>query len=285
MKIEFIQNIIDKLRVKVFGLKPMLKKSVGIKSMRNIETLAIGSSHMEWGFIPREREFNLGSPSLDLYYSYSLYKLYASKDVKNIFVTFSVFSPNDILIKSGLAEICTSLKLLHGIDYQDSTIAEQKGLYKLEKSYSKKISKRKSKLNLPDNYRGEADYSCTNVTRNADKFHKRALAHFKINQKKSNQMDYCIKLLEETKENEQKFYFVLPPMHQLYKEVLPNSNIIFERLYKICHEYSHVKILNLYDSKEFEDSDFMDADHLNYSGATKMSTIMHEAIEKSSSNE
>ncbi len=280
MRIAFIQELIDLLRVKTFELDSMLKKSVGIKSVQNIETLAIGSSHMEAGFIPQEGEFNLGSTSLDLYYSYSLYKLYATKNVKNIFVTFSVFSPNDMLIKSGLAGICTSLKLLHGIDYQDKTIAKQKKLYRLEKLYSKKILKQKGKLNLSDNYRGEASYSSNMTTYDADKIHKRALAHYKINQKTSNQMDYCIKLLEDTKENGQKLYFVLPPAHSLYKEVLPNSNILFEKLYEVCREYSHVKILNLYDSKEFEDSDFVDSDHLNYSGATKMTKIMHETVQK-----
>lgn len=280
MRIVFIQELIDLLRIKIFGLDSMLKKSEGIKSVQNIETLAIGSSHMECGFIPQDGEFNLGSPSLDLYYSYSLYKLYATKSVKNIFVTFSVFSPNDMLIKSGLAGICTSLKLLHGIDYQDKTIAKQKKLYRLEKLYSKKISKYKNKLNLPDNYRGEASYLSSKTTRNADIIHKRALAHYKINQKTSNQMDYCIKLLEDTKENGQNLYFVLPPAHQLYKEVLPNSNILFEKLYEVCRKYSHIKILNLYDSKEFEDSDFQDGDHLNHSGAIKMTKIMHETMQK-----
>lgn len=137
---------------------------------------------------------------------------------------------------------------------------------------------------MPDNYRGEANYSCINTKRNINEIHKRALAHFKINQKSSNQMDYCVKLIKETKENEQNLYFVLPPMHQRYKKVWPNSNIIFERLYKICQKYSHVQILNLYDSKEFEDNNFMDADHLNHNGAAKMSAIMHEAIKKNGSN-
>lgn len=278
MRIVFLQELIDIFRGKVFGLDSMLKKSESIKSIQNLETLAIGSSHMEWGFIPLEREYNLGSASLDLYYSYSLYKLYASKSIKNVFVTFSVFSPNDMLIKSGLAGICTSLKLLHGIDYQDKTIAKQKGLYNLEKFYIKEILKRKNKLSLPDSYYGEADYLHLKPAHDTDKIHKRALAHYKINQKKSNQMDYCVKFLEETKENGQNLYFVLPPAHQLYKEVLPSSNVIFEQLYKVCDQYSHVQILNLYDSKEFKDSDFIDGDHLNYGGAVKMSAIMHEAI-------
>lgn len=188
-----------------------------------------------------------------------------------------------MLIKSGLAGICTSLKLLHGIDYQDKAIAKQKKLYKLEKLYNKKILKQKDKLNLPDNYRGEATCSSrktTYIKYDADKIHKRALAHYKINQKTSNQMDYCTKLLEDTKENGQKLYFVLPPAHSLYKEVLPNSNILFEKLYEACHKYPHAKILNLYDSKEFEDSDFTDGDHLNRSGATKMTKRMHKILEE-----
>lgn len=109
MRMVFVQEWIDRLRGKVFALDSMLEKAEGIKSIKNIETLALGSSHMERGFIPQDGEYNLGSASQDLYYTYSLYRLYTSKSVKNIFATFSVFSPNDMLIKSGLAGICTSL--------------------------------------------------------------------------------------------------------------------------------------------------------------------------------
>ncbi len=256
----------------------MLKKSEGIKIKSNITTMAFGSSHMEWGFIPQEGEYNFASASQDLYYSYSLYRLFNSSNVKNIFVTFSVFSPNDMLIKSGLAGICTSLKLLYGIDYQDEAIAKKKGLYKLENIYQKEIAKRRKKLDLPENYCGGANYSQLKPKQDVEEIHKRALAHYKINQKTSNQMDFCLKFLQETKENKQNLYFILPPAHQMYKEVLPSSDKIFSSLYELCKQFSHVQILNLYDSKEFFDSDFTDGDHLNQTGAIKMTEIMRNAI-------
>lgn len=112
MRIDIIQEMIDILRGKFFTLDIMLKKAVNLKNRTDFTVLALGSSHMRCGFIPQKGEINLGSASQDLYYSYNLYKIFNSDSVKNVLLTFSVFSPNDILLKSGFAKIAISFKLL-----------------------------------------------------------------------------------------------------------------------------------------------------------------------------
>ena len=93
-------------------------------------------------------------------------------------------------------------------------------------------------------------------------------------------MDYCLKLINDTLRNGQRLYFVLPPAHRFYKEVLPSSEKLFEKLYEMCKNFSHVEIINLYDSNIFTDDDFSDGDHLNEMGAKKMTRIMRGVLNK-----
>lgn len=134
------------------------------------------------------------------------------------------------------------------------------------------------KLVLDEDYYGQADYPDDIPPKDRETINIRAQKHYKINQKSSNQMDYCLKLINETELNNQKLYFILPPAHRYYKEVLPKSEKLFEKLYEVCSGFSHIEIINLYDSDIFTDDDFTDGDHLSYSGAQKMTTIVREKI-------
>ena len=272
--------MIDVIRGKFFAMDSMIRKAENLKNRTNYSLIALGSSHMEWGFIPQHGEINLGSASQDLYYSYNLYRIFNSDSVKNVFITFSVFTPNDACIKSGLAGITVTLKLLYGIDYQYKDIAEKKKLYKKEKLYKNAINKKLKKFVPEENFFGQAKYTNNSQPKNREEIHRRASGHYKINKKKSNQMDYCLKLINDTLRNGQRLYFVLPPAHRFYKEVLPSSEKLFEKLYEMCKNFSHVEIINLYDSNIFTDDDFSDGDHLNEMGAKKMTRIMRGVLNK-----
>ncbi len=80
-------------------LSEFIKLRDGIEVYKDkIENLFLGSSNGDYGvntnMFDANKAFNLCIASQDLYYSFQLYKKYAEelKNLKNIFVTYSVFS-------------------------------------------------------------------------------------------------------------------------------------------------------------------------------------------------
>ncbi len=280
MKIVFIQELIDRIRDKVFALPSVTNKSVCIKRVKDFNTLILGSSQMECGYIPSENEINLSSASMDLYYTYNYYHKYQNENLKNVIVGFSVFTQGSSLIMQSLANICVLHKILCGIEYQYPDVARKKKLYSNEKRYRKLVDKYLSKTHFSKDFRGELlKYSENIQVHSAEKVKERALKHYKNNVRKNSQMEYCKKLLDETAYNNQKLFFVIPPCSEIYREPLPTGEIIFENLYKLCSNYTHVQIINLYGSNEFSLNDFIDGDHLNKWGAEKMTEIIHKALD------
>lgn len=145
MRINFVQEIIDLFRHKIPTLKTLVNKKQGYeqKDSKYINTLILGSSHLACGYRAKAGEFNFASPSQDLYYAYNLYRTFNTASVKDIILSFSVFTPGHILIMTRMAKFCVLYKIIFGIEYQDVKIAEKKGLIKLEKRYRKEINRYK----------------------------------------------------------------------------------------------------------------------------------------------
>ncbi len=285
MRLDFVQDIIDIIRGKIFALHPIVDKYECYERVKNYHTLALGSSHMEKGYIPSVGEINMGSTSQDLYYSYNLYKLFNNQNLKRVFITFSVFSSGDFLIKSrsGMGRMCIIFKLLYGIPYQLEEYAAKNKFKYWEKYYNSQIKRYRKKIKLPDEYRGEfIRDDIKDIPKDITKIKQRALRHYKIHCKEEKNIEYLIKLLEDTKKNSQELYIILPPATSIYKSPLPASSVIFSDLYEICKDYSHAKIINLYDSDKFTDEDFRDGDHLNLNGRKKFTNLLHEYIKISS---
>lgn len=278
MRINFVQEIIDRLRHKIPSLKTLVKKKYGYMTVNasSINTLILGSSHLACGFRAGEGEFNFASPSQDLYYAYNLYKKYNTEFVKDIILSFSVFTPGHILIRTKMSKYCILYKLLFDIDYQDKEIAQKQGLYKLEKSYRKEIERYINKEKpVFENYCGNmSEYPEDEFNRK--KIKEQALKHYKNNQRKNNQIDFLVKLIDETSINNQNLYIVIPPAEDEYRSYLPESRELFSKLYKVCEGYKNVKILNFYNSKEFKHSDFCDGHHLKLQGAEKLTQLIWE---------
>ena len=91
----------------------------------------------------------------------------------------------------------------------------------------------------------------------------RTAGHLKNNKREPDEMQWCKAFIDSTKENGQNLFFYLPPAMKIYKDLLPASDILFKKLFDICKGHEHVHILNYYDSDAFDDSDFVDCDHLN----------------------
>ena len=267
-----LQNIIDKLRGKpnILALSEYTTTLAGlVKMSASTETVILGSSHFKYGYLPQKNQYNISMASQDLYYSYELYKKYA-KDVKNIVLGFSYFSPFHVLVKCIYADLAMVMKVIEGIDYQYPEEADKKELDKLEKKYRNFILKSyKRKINLtPNNFTGgmtsykgyyaEPDEEFINTIR-------------KTFNREHTQILYLRKIIEETIKNNQNLLIVYPPLSEDFRKNFENENrIVFDELHSIAKEYPSVKLVSYYDDKDFSKEDFEDIQHLSYSGAKKL---------------
>lgn len=280
MKIKFIQNVIDMLRHKVPTMSILVGKKYGYMSQdkSRIKTLILGSSHLYNGYLAQDGEYNFAAPSQDLYYNYQLYKQYNTPFIDTVIISFSVFTTGHVLIKTHQSNFCVLYKLIFGIDYQDKEVAKEKNLHNYEKRYSKDVSayiqKNSSKWN---GYLGNTiDYP--KPINDIEKIKSIALRQYKHNQRNNNQIDFCKNILEDTLINKQKVYFVITPMMESYRNVLPAKDELFEKIYQLSKEYKHSQICNYYDDDRFDISDFADFQHLNYNGAKKLTSFIQDEI-------
>ena len=282
MKINYIQEIIDFIRGKkrinkyFYKIQKKLKNYEFIKNTeQNINTLILGSSHLERGYLPRENEYNLASISQDLYYTNQLYKLYNNDKIKKIIIAFSVFSPGHSIIKTKRVSMAVKFKVLTGINYQDINIAKEKNLVELEKAYKYYCNK---KLILDEKYRGGYERSEDYPAGFNDNAEEISAKHLKNNKREISQMHYLEEIFEISKKNNQKVLIIIPPATKKYKDFLPDSDELFASLYHLIEKYEHVNFLNFYDTNDFTDEYFFDSDHLNYEGACKLTKLINHNI-------
>ena len=57
-----------------------------------------------------------------------------------------------------------------------------------------------------------------------------------------------------------------------------NEDIIFREIYALKENYNNVQILNYYNNDSFDENDFYDWQHLNHSGATKLTKLIKDRI-------
>lgn len=272
MKIQFLQDVIDRLRGKIYCADIFLLNEYNIKQRRNFESLILGSSHL-YCFCPNEKELNVALPSQDLYYSYKLYQKLNHKDLKNIIISFSVFSPAYCLIKTKDTKMCVLYKVSLGIDYEYPELLVNKNVRGMEKYFGKALGNLRRSFTL-DKYKKRESH----IIKEESVVKERALKHYKNNVREVDEMDCLKKLLNEAKFNKQNVLVVLPPATSIYKNVLPKSDMIFEKLYTLLNDFDNVKLLNLYDSEIFTDEDFADADHLKKECWEKYSDIIRKQI-------
>ena len=287
MKINFIQKIIDDLRGKILYFNGLMSIYNIYKIFNGYSTLAIGSSHIAALYIPNEDGINMAGSSQDLYYSYELYKLInqKNKDLKNVILSFSVFSPGHCIIKTSENKLAVMYKLLFGIDYQYKEVADKENLYKYEKQYKKKIEEHLKKGGFSKTFRGgmpETYFDTTNI--NPEIARKRALKHLRNNKREDSQMPILKKLIEDTKNNNQNLFIVIPPSPSEYLAPLPDKKVLYDELYEMCDGYDHIKIVDWHDSELFEHSDFFDECHLNIKGAKKASKMIDDIIKEEKVN-
>lgn len=247
------------------------------KNKKNIKTIVLGSSHANYGFIPKDGEINLGGNSQDLYLSYKLYEyLYTHgfDNIKNIVLFFDVFSSGFNLSKTHIDFVCVPYKLLYGIPYREKLSWKARIIEKKCKKYLKNNT-----CHAPDGYRGMSLYKIWNKNVNVT---ERVKSHLKNNQRPTSQMEYLDKLMSAANRNHHNLYITTPPLRADYRAVLTKNgggyNNIFTRLIRSAQAQNTALLLNYHDDSDFNDADFGDCDHLNQAGANKLANKIREVI-------
>lgn len=245
------------------------KKNYGfLKQSKQIETLAISSSHTDYGFYPYliKNSYNLGLPSADLYTTYQLYELnrFRLEKLKNVIIFYSVFSNGFSLIKTNEKYRTVFYKYFLGIPYQESTYIDESN----EKLIIKKCNEI-SIINYEDSYLGYdlQTYYGTKISPE-----DRVKSHLRENLREPDQLIWFSKLIESIKADKRNMVIVLSPVRKDYKSLLPDKEIIFKKLYQL--RSNNFIIIDLYDEESFTDADFGDTDHLNEIGANKATNII-----------
>lgn len=242
---------------------------------RFIEILVLGSSHGSYGFNPllfKSVAFNACSNSQDLYYSYQLYKVFSKQAVnlKKVYLFFSVFSNGYDIEKTSGNQICSFFNYFYGIPYK---YGETKQLAKYFNACKIRDIKNKNKLKYKLHNNNGFNNNLTFYPGDSFEVNKRALTHLRENIRINSQIKNIIYLHNLCIQNNQELNIIISPARSDYKEYLPDEAFLFKKLFHIANE-KKIKIINLYSSIEFNDEDFGDSDHLNRSGANKLTNII-----------
>ena len=264
-------------KIKCPLLKHLARKIRALDYMKNrVETLVLGSSHAQMGWIANGNEFNLGIGYQDLYYTYELYSRYKNcPNLKTIVVFYSVFSQGHQLIRTKDARICITFKAVANIDYEDWGYASALRLNWLLGSYRRKAANWCKSHRLDKNdFGNEYDYIPVK-TKTAS---ERALPHLKNNNRQYDMSKFLDSLAKDTEERNQRLIFVIPPATKEYRNALPEYNLLFGNLARFMQQHRNVMILNHFNDDRFSSSDFIDWDHLSLEGANKLTDIVRREM-------
>lgn len=88
--------------------------------------------------------------------------------------------------------------------------------------------------------------------------------------------------------NAKKIHVILltTPTHKLFRAHINNEEWLLTTSFcnQLSREFENVSYLNLFEDSRFIDGDYFDVDHLNLSGATKLSKILNEYIKSQLNN-
>lgn len=278
-----VKKLFNILRGKApVGMKPIgdeyyiTAKLKCINKLNNIQTLILGSSHIETSYIARDTEFNLATSSQDLYLTYELYKKYNTPELKNIIVSYSNFSPWAHLIKSSSANYMIYFNTYANIKFEDENEAKRKKLFWKKFINRRYLARAYRKIDIAPSYCGNYilyPEGYAEMTQELKERIKNA-----ENRKRDCVEQYLIPLLNATAANHQNIYFVLTPHRDEFKKILVPKEELFRELLELEKCYEHVHVIDLYDSTDFQKSDFYDYQHLNFSGAQKLTSIVRKEV-------
>lgn len=91
---------------------------------------------------------------------------------------------------------------------------------------------------------------------------------------------YLVDFLTKTEQKGIKVLFFVPPATRYLttSTCIELKNFYYQNIVAKISEFKHAKFIDLFDDKTFGENDFSDFEHLNYSGAKKMTEIIGKAL-------
>lgn len=238
-----------------------------------LETIVLGPSQGDYGFDPAHvpNSFNLCYRSLDLKHCYSLYQrtIAMCPNLKNVVLFYSVFSPGAVLERSlDESDIGPLFSALFELDVEypaDPLNNLAKALtQQLQEGMAATLIEEAATLDgragfLPNDKAGAA----------AEQFQTRLLADIRRNYEAGADY-YLLKILALANRLGHGVTIVIPPVTPLYRNTLnTRSSVLFRELIEVVGLFPWtvpIKMLNAYDDESYEDSFFVDSDHLDARG-------------------
>lgn len=251
-----------------------LQRIKHFSNFNSIENLILGPCYGRYDWVNTEYDLNLATGGEDLYRCWKIYSSMIEKcaNLKNIILFYGTFYPGFDVEFTGHVLTAVAQKVLWQIPYKNPDQMLGLGLCDYEKLIEKdyfKILKNIKNLN----------YEYENLKRkkmpSLEEVKSIALGHYKNNQRTNKENQYLKLIIKDALIRNINMTIIIPPYTEVYRKWIPESEELFHSLFDIKKEFKKIEILNLYDAQDFdEEKDFTDYEHMNFSGAKKLTKIV-----------
>lgn len=267
MRLKFCGIVVYKVKNPL--IMEYYKKRHVLETKHGISTIILGSSHGNRGVITTlmdEPTVNLATTSQDLYQGYHLLKYAVQQHpaIKKVVLCFAPFSYGYNISHSSEKYRTAMLQTVFGIlPFQQDLTISKRWYNKMPKRFLENIS--------PDS---DNNPLVGHIPLESDKVRERAIKHTEF--ATNNSMDVWLdKIIDFSHVHKIDLYIVVPPYADMYKQYLGPD--IFEPLHEKCRKYG-IKYHCFLDDTDFNLDDFYDSDHLNISGATKLTAKINTML-------
>ncbi len=256
-----------------------------------LRVLFLGSSHAFYGVNPEHtkyRSFNASYVSQSLDYDFAIIKKYADKwnNLEFIVLPIDYFSLYTRLETGVEAWRTKNYKIYYGINTNHNLLDNTEILSNKFKTNTSKLYKFyfKHKSFITCSQLGWGIPGISNVKLNLDfSGETAAKRHFVTDDSHFTENVEVLKsIVEFAKAKNVKVLLYMSPAYKSYVQNLDNNQLTrtINAVTKIASDYNNVLYFNLLTNDSFTSDDFSDADHLNDSGAKKLTLKLDSIITK-----
>lgn len=276
---KFIRSKRHRLSRHLFAESILKKRGLEYRA-NEIEILGIGSSHCTRGFDTDmlDKAFNLGVVDQDLYTTHWIFDQYLDKlpQLKKVVAFYSIHSQGHELCKTQSFKNTAVSHYVFGVPYHVNWL----------KQWEKAAKHRFKKFDDSHiDYKSFSGYIPEKKNLNVIPMgpEARCAHHLRENKRFVKQNHHLYEMAEECQERGIQFFVVIAPARSDFLKELDrqkaNENDLFHDLYKWAKE-KKIPVLNELKGKGYEWDDFSDTDHLDISGAKKLTQKIAKFIDE-----